>query len=70
MKKTLNREEEFQIMKIVLDKFMWLALVVIGYGFYKMITYGPVYGLIIIVCGAFLMLVFMWMIIKEYNYMK
>ena len=34
-KRVMHREEEFEIMKLVLDKFLWLGVLIIGYGLYK-----------------------------------
>ncbi|MBU1199626.1 MAG: hypothetical protein KKF46_03135 [Nanoarchaeota archaeon] len=70
MKRHMSHEEEFQIMKLVLDKFLWLGVAIMGFGFYKMITLSDnlVYGLGILAAGAILLIVFMIILVKEYNF--
>jgi Ca2+/Na+ antiporter len=68
----MTREEEFDIMKLVLDKFLWLGVIIMGYGFYKIITLNESlsYGFAIMLAGAILLIIFMVLLIKEYNFMK
>jgi hypothetical protein len=72
MKRTITRQEEFEIMKLVLDKFLWLGVLIMGYGFYRIVSLQESfwYGLTVLVCGALLLLLFMWVLVKEYNYMR
>ncbi len=35
-KKRMTRSEEFEIMKLVLDKFLWAGFAIMGVGFYKL----------------------------------
>ena len=35
MKKRLTPSEEFEIMKLVLDKFLWLGVIIMAFGLYK-----------------------------------
>ena len=72
MKKHLTRDEEFKIMLLVLDKFLWLGVGIMAYGFFQMIsaTKNVWEGLTILLAGALLLIIFMVMILKEYNYMK
>lgn len=71
-KKHLTREEEFDILKLVLDKFLWIGVFIMGYGFYKLVTAfdGIWGGLAILFAGVIVMLLFTWILIKEYNVMK
>ena len=70
MKKHMTHEEEFQIMTLVLDKFLWLGVGIMAFGFYKMITISSnlLYGLSILAAGAILLVVFMIILIKEFNF--
>lgn len=72
MKRTITKPEEFEIMKLVLDKFLWVGILIMGYGFYRIISFNESiwYGMAVIVSGALLMLLFTWILIKEFNYVK
>ncbi len=72
MKRTITRQEEFEILKLVLDKFLWLGVIIMAFGFYKVvsITDDFWYGFSILIGGAVLLLLFIWVLIKEYNYAK
>jgi hypothetical protein len=37
-KRQLTQQQEFEIMKLVLDKFLWLGLAVMLYGLYTLAT--------------------------------
>jgi len=72
MKKHLTRQEEFEIMKLVLDKFLWLGMIIIAFGFYQLIQANESiwFGLAILLSGAVLLILFMLLLVKEYNYAK
>ena len=69
-KKHLTREEEFHIMKIVLDKFLWLGILIMVYGIWK--TFGEDFneGLTWIIGGAIVLILFLVLIVKEYEIVK
>lgn len=67
-KKRLTEEQEFQIMKLVLDKFLWLGFIVMGWGMYTSIKDMAVLpGLYYMVAGAVLLILFVILIVKEYE---
>jgi len=70
MKKRLTAQQEFEIMKLVLDKFLWIGFIIMGYGMYQMFTTGITVGLIWIIVGATLLIIFMMLIVKEYEVIK
>jgi hypothetical protein len=72
LKQHLSKDQEFEIMKLVLDKFLWLGILIMGFGFYKVISIVENfwYGFSILVAGAIVMLLFMWILIKEYHFIK
>ena len=72
MKRTITKQEEFEIMKLVLDKFLWLGVAIMAYGFYRIVALNEDfwYGFVVLACGAALLLLFMWILMKEYNYVK
>lgn len=70
MKKRLSEQQEFEIMKLVLDKFLWLGFVLMAFGMYKMFTDTIYTGLTWIVVGAVMLILFMLIIVKEYEIVK
>ena len=72
MKKHMTHEEEFDIMKLVLDKFLWLGVAIMAFGFYKMISLQESlgYGLLVLVIGAIILLIFMVILVKEYRFLE
>ena len=69
-KKRMTEEQEFEIMKLVLDKFLWLGFGIIAFGIYKMLTVTLGEGLYYVIVGAALLVIFMVIIIKEYEVIK
>jgi hypothetical protein len=70
-KQRLTQAEEFEILKLVLDKFLWLGIGIMGYGFYSLLT--GVYlqeGLYFLIAGAIVLLLFMWLLVREYEIIK
>jgi len=70
MKKRLSEQQEFEIMKLVLDKFLWLGFILMAFGMYKMFTDTIYVGLTWIVVGAIVLILFMLIIVKEYEIVK
>jgi len=73
MKKRLTQSEEFEIMKLVLDKFLWLGFGIMAFGFYVLMTNptdAMLRGLGIMVAGAIVLVLFMVLLIKEYEIIK
>jgi hypothetical protein len=72
MKRHMTKDEEFKIMTMVLDKFLWLGVAIMGYGFYKVVTLteGLGYGFSIMLAGAIILVIFIALLVKEYNFMK
>ena len=70
MKKRLTNQQEFEIMKLVLDKFLWIGFILIGVGMYMMYTTGITIGLAWTVAGVIILILFMMLLIKEYEIIK
>ena len=70
MKKRLSDQQEFEIMKMVLDKFLWLGFGIMAYGLYLMYNATIQIGLSWIVAGAVILFIFSWIIVKEYEIIK
>ncbi|MBD3303723.1 hypothetical protein GF343_01135 [Candidatus Woesearchaeota archaeon] len=69
-KRKLTEQEEFEIMKMVLDKFLWLGIVILGYGLYVSITNSFNTGIWYIVAGAVVLVLFAWFVIKEFEFIR
>jgi len=70
MKKRLTEQQEFEIMKLVLDKFLWLGFVIMAYGLYTLFTGTLQDGLTWIVVGAVVLVLFVFLIVREYEVIK
>lgn len=73
MKKYLTREEEFAILKLVLDKFLWGGLIVLLYGLYKLESRGVAGladSLYIIGAGVIIFILFIVLLVREYEVTK
>jgi len=69
MKRRLSEDQEFQIMKLVLDKFLWLGFGIMAFGLYQMFLNVPI-GLSWMIAGAVILLLFTWIIVKEYEVIR
>lgn len=70
-KKRMTDQQEFEIMKLVLDKFLWLGFIVMGWGMYTCINDMAILpGLWYMVGGAVLLIIFAVLIVKEYEIIR
>jgi len=70
-KRQMTEDQEFQVMKLVLDKFLWLGFIVMGWGMYQSLSQASVTaGLWYMIAGAVLLLIFVIIITKEYEIIK
>ncbi|MEM4260660.1 MAG: hypothetical protein QXG00_05480 [Candidatus Woesearchaeota archaeon] len=71
MKRHLTKSEEFDIMKIVLDKFLWFGVIIMAFGFYRIIssTEDFLVNFSVLLAGIIIMVLFMIIIIREYEFM-
>ena len=70
MKKRLTAQQEFEIMKLVLDKFLLLGFVIMAYGLYQVFAVNIPTGLTWIIAGAIVLVLFMVIIVREYEIIK
>ena len=70
MKKRLTLQQEFEIMKLVLDKFLWLGFIIMAYGMYQMYADSIKVGLGWLGAGAAVLIIFMIIIVREYEIIK
>ena len=67
MKRRLSEKQEFEIMKLILDKFLWIGFAVMVYGLWQVVNSSLQMGFVWIIIGAILLLLFTWIITKEYE---
>ncbi|MGV8151257.1 MAG: hypothetical protein ACP5NV_06025 [Candidatus Woesearchaeota archaeon] len=72
MKKHLTRQEEFDILKIVIDKFLLLGVFLLGYGLFKIIEGSEQFavGLAVIIGGVILLVILTIILVREYEFIK
>lgn len=67
IKRRLSEKEEFDIMKLVLDKFLWIGAALMGWGLFRSLMVSFTEGFWYIFTGALVMIAFAWVIIKEFE---
>ncbi len=70
VKRRLSEHEEFEIMRLVLDKFLWIGTALLGWGLFRSIAVDFTDGFWYILTGALVMLVFSWIIVKEFEQIR
>ena len=70
MKKRLTEREEFEILKLVLDKFLWLGFIIMGYGVYQMLIKTIMDGIYFLIIGIAVLIIMLIIIVKEYEIIK
>ncbi len=70
MKRKLTGTEEFEIMKLVLDKVLLAGFAILVYGFYVAMTTNLNDAGYYFLSGAVVLLVFSWIIVKEYEFVR
>ena len=69
-KRRLTTSEEFDILKMVLDKFLWLGIAIMGYGLYLSIARAVSDGVYYIIGGAIVLIIFAWFLVKEFEHLR
>lgn len=70
MKRRLSSNEEFEVMKLVLDKFLWLGTAFLAWGLYTVLTTDFASGMYRILIGALLFIVFAGIIVREFEMIR
>jgi len=70
LKRRLSEKEEFEVMKLILDKFLWLGFGIMAFGIYRSLMYSFKAGVWFIVAGAILLLLFVWFVIREFEFAR
>ena len=67
VKRRLSQNEEFEVMKLVLDKILWLGFIIMGYGMYRSFIGFIEDGAYYLVAGAVFLIIFAWIVVKEFE---
>jgi hypothetical protein len=70
IKKRLTQNEEFEIMKIVLDKMLLLGVAIMFFGIYRFTLNDFTVGTTLLVGGALVLITFVILMVKEYEFIK
>lgn len=71
MKKHLTRSEEFDILKLVLDKFLLLSVFLLALGLYNIVaSTNFTWGLVVMLGGVTLLILLAAMLVREYEFIK
>ena len=73
IKRRLTHSEEFDILKLVLDKFLWLGFIVMAFGVFILFQQGLeaiTTAVSLLAAGALILVLFMMLIVKEYEIIK
>lgn len=69
-KRRLSPSEEFEIMKMVLDKFLWLGFGIMAFGLWVSLVSTFMDGVWYMAAGAIVLFAFMYLIVKEYEFIR
>ena len=72
-KKRLTKAQEFEIMKLVLDKFLWLGFGIMAYGGWILIDSNFMdltNAITAFIAGIVVLVLFMVLIVREYEIIK
>jgi hypothetical protein len=67
MKKRLTDSQEFEILKIVLDKFLWLGTLIMIFGLWLIFKTQVLDGVAFIAMGVIVLIILLILIVKQYE---
>ncbi len=70
LKRRLTSTEEFDIMKLVLDKFLWIGTGLMAWGLFQSIQGETETGLYFLLTGAILLVLFSVFIVREFEHLR
>lgn len=70
IKRKLSQTEEFEIMRLVLDKFLWIGILSMTYGIYQWFNGTIGDGLIYIIFGAVISILFAIFLVREFEFIR
>jgi hypothetical protein len=69
-KRRLSSSEEFDIMRLVLDKFLWLGTAGVAWGLYTVFVGDWTEGMYRIIAGAIVFIIFAAIVVKEFEQIR
>ena len=71
-KRHLTNSQEFEIMKVVLDKFLLLGVFIMAMGLYMIVstTQNFTMSFAVLIVGLILFVIFAMILVREYNFLK
>jgi len=72
IKRHLTKSEEFEIMKLVLDKFLLFGVFIMALGLYLIVSSVQNFalGFAVLGVGAILMIIFAMILVREFNFIQ
>lgn len=72
MKKHLTRQEEFDVLKLVIDKFLLLGTFMLAYGLWKIVesSTNMLLGIAVMLGGVVLMIILAVILVREFEFIK
>ena len=69
-KRRLTQQQEFEIMKLVFDKFLWLGFLMIVYGLYNIMFDAIKSGVAWVGTGIVVLGLFLVILVKEFEIIR
>ena len=69
-KRRMTQQQEFDIMKMIFDKFLWLGFIMIVFGIYNIMMDAVKNGIAWMIIGIVMLGVFLVIIVKEFEIIK
>ncbi|MCK5025454.1 MAG: hypothetical protein KAS15_02605 [Nanoarchaeota archaeon] len=69
-KRRMTQQQEFDIMKMIFDKFLWLGFIMIVFGIYNIMMDAVKNGIAWMIIGIIMLGVFLVIIVKEFEIIK
>lgn len=67
VKKKLTANQEFEIMKLVFDKFLWIGFGLMVFGLYRIVSTDVTEGIAWLIIGVVVLFLFTWITVREYE---
>jgi len=67
LKRRLSASEEFEVMKLVLDKFLWIGTAFAAVGLFITITGDFTQGMYLLLIGALIFIIFAGIVVREFE---
>ncbi len=61
----LTKQQEFEVFKLVLDKFLWVGAIIILFGFFYLVQGNLTLGLPPLIAGSIVLILFIFLLGKH-----